>query len=108
VINRGYVVLRKTRKIYMGETVDVQTVSITTGMPQTLYLDEKDRDKIHGRRVILLDDVVSTGSTLEGMRALMAKAGATVAGEAAVFTEGDPQRWKSIIALGHLPVFGPG
>jgi adenine phosphoribosyltransferase len=49
---------------------------------------------------------VSTGSTLEGMRTLMAKAGATVAAEAAVFTEGDPDQWKSIIALGHLPVFG--
>jgi adenine phosphoribosyltransferase len=105
---RGYVVLRKARKIYMGETVESETVSITTGVPQTLYLDEKDRHKISGRRVVLLDDVVSTGSTLEGMRALMSRAGATVAAEAAVFTEGDPDRWKSIIALGHLPVFGPG
>jgi adenine phosphoribosyltransferase len=108
VVGRGYVVLRKVRKIYMGETVDVETVSITTGVPQTLYLDEKDREKVSGRRVVLLDDVVSTGSTLEGMRALMAKAGATIAAEAAVFTEGDPQKWKAIIALGHLPVFGPG
>lgn len=105
VIGRGYVVLRKVRKVYMGETVDVETVSITTGAPQTLYLDEKDRQSIAGRRVVLLDDVVSTGSTLIGMRALMAKAGSTVAAEAAVFTEGDPQKWKSIIALGHLPVF---
>ena len=108
VVGRAYVVLRKVRKIYMGETVHVETVSITTGAPQTLYLDEKDREKISGRRVVLLDDVVSTGSTLEGMRALMAKAGATIAAEAAVFTEGDPQRWKGILALGHLPVFGPG
>lgn len=104
-VGRGYVVLRKTRKIYMGETVDVETVSITTGVPQMLYLDEKDRRTIAGRRVLLLDDVVSTGSTLAGMRALMGKAGAIVAAEAAVFTEGDPQKWKSIIALGHLPVF---
>ena len=107
VIGRGYVVLRKVRKVYMGETVEVETVSITTGVPQTLYLDEKDRDKVSGRRVVLLDDVVSTGSTLVGMRALMAKAGAIVAAEAAVFTEGDPEKWKSIVALGHLPVFGP-
>jgi adenine phosphoribosyltransferase len=108
VMGRGYVVLRKARKVYMGETVEVETVSITTGRPQTLFLDEKDREKIKGRRVVLLDDVVSTGSTLEGMRAMMAKAGATIAAEAAVFTEGDPQRWKSIIALGHLPVFKSG
>lgn len=102
---RGYVVLRKVYKVYMGETVKAETVSITTGAPQTLYLDEKDRRGIAGKRVVLLDDVVSTGSTLQGMRDLMAKAGATVAAEAAVFTEGDPERWKSIVALGHLPVF---
>ncbi len=108
VTGRGYVVLRKAYKVYMGETVQTETVSITTGAPQTLYLDEKDRQQVAGKRVALVDDVVSTGSTLEGMRALMAKAGATVVAEAAVFTEGDPTRWKSIIALGHLPVFGAG
>jgi adenine phosphoribosyltransferase len=103
---RGYVVLRKAYKPYMGQTVQTETVSITTGAPQTLHLDEKDRRLIAGKRVVLVDDVVSTGSTLDGMRALMAKAGATIAAEAAVFTEGDPDQWKSIIALGHLPVFG--
>jgi adenine phosphoribosyltransferase len=55
--------------------------------------------------VLLLDDVVSTGSTLEGMRKVMTLAGAKVAAEAAVFTEGDPSQWKGIIALGHLPLF---
>ena len=108
VTGRDYVVLRKAYKLYMGETVQTKTVSITTGAPQTLYLDEKDRNLIAGKRVVLVDDVVSTGSTLDGMRALMAKGGATVAAEAAVFTEGDPAQWKSIIALGHLPVFGAG
>lgn len=108
VTGLGYVVLRKVSKIYMGETLQVQTVSITTGIPQTLYLDEKDRERIAGKRVVLLDDVVSTGSTLEGMRRMMQAAGATVAAEAAVFTEGDPNRWKDIVALGHLPVFGAG
>lgn len=102
---KGYVVLRKISKIYMGDTLQVETVSITTGRPQTLYLDEKDRERVGGSRVVLLDDVVSTGSTLEGMRQLMNLAGATIAAEAAVFTEGDPQQWKDIIALGHLPVF---
>lgn len=102
---KGYVVLRKILKIYMGEALEVQTLSITTGIPQTLYLDEKDRERIAGSRVVLLDDVISTGSTLEGMRQLMKLAGATIAAEAAVFTEGDPQRWKDIVALGHLPVF---
>jgi adenine phosphoribosyltransferase len=105
VTSKGYVVLRKVSKIYMGDTLQVETVSITTGVPQTLYLDEKDRARVAGSRVVLLDDVVSTGSTLEGMRALMAKAGGAIAAEAAVFTEGDPKRWTSIVALGHLPVF---
>lgn len=102
---KGYVVLRKVFKIYMGETLKTETVSITTGEPQTLYLDEKDRDLVRGRKVVLVDDVVSTGSTLKGMRELMAMAGADIVAEAAVFTEGNPGDWAEIYALGHLPVF---
>jgi adenine/guanine phosphoribosyltransferase-like PRPP-binding protein len=101
-----YIVLRKIFKPYMGEALSAETVSITTGEPQVLYLDEKDRSLIHGRRVVLLDDVISTGSTLMAMRKLTKLAGAVVVAEAAVFTEGDPQAWKDIICLGHLPVFG--
>lgn len=105
VTKKPYVVLRKTYKLYMGEAIEAETVSITTGKPQTLYLDEKDRELVKGKRVVLVDDVVSTGSTLEGMRRVMEAAGATVVGEAAVFTEGDPEKWKHVIALGHLPLF---
>ncbi len=105
VTGKPYVVLRKTQKLYMGEALEAETVSITTGRPQTLLLDEKDRRLVHGKRVVLIDDVVSTGSTLEGMRKLMKLAGATIAAEAAVFTEGDPEAWSSILALGHLPLF---
>jgi adenine phosphoribosyltransferase len=100
-----YVVLRKSYKPYMGDALQSETLSITTGAAQTLYLDEKDRDLIRGKRVVLLDDVISTGSTLQGMRLIMEKAGATVAAEAAIFTEGDRAAWLDIIALGHLPVF---
>lgn len=102
---KGYVVLRKVYKVYMGEVLKAETVSITTGEPQMLYLDEKDRQLVRGKRVTLIDDVVSTGSTLQGMRDLMALAGAEIAAEAAVFTEGDPSDWTEIYALGHLPVF---
>lgn len=105
VMKKGYVVLRKTYKPYMGETVKAETVSITTGTPQTLHLDEKDRRLVAGKRVVLVDDVVSTGSTLKGMRQVMELAGGEVAAEAAIFTEGDREQWKHVIALGHLPLF---
>jgi adenine phosphoribosyltransferase len=100
-----YVVLRKAYKPYMGDALQSETLSITTGAPQTLFLDEKDRGLIRGKRVVLLDDVISTGSTLQGMRLIMEKAGASVVAEAAIFTEGDRAAWSNIIALGHLPVF---
>lgn len=102
---KPYVVLRKVYKPYMGETIQAETLSITTGAPQTLYLDEKDRGLVGGKKVVLLDDVISTGSTLQGMRLVLNKAGAEVVAEAAIFTEGERARWEKIIALGHLPVF---
>ncbi len=102
---KDYVVLRKSYKIYMGETIEAETLSITTGKPQSLHLDEKDRALVSGKQVVLVDDVVSTGSTLNGMRKVMELAGAEVVAEAAIFTEGDPEEWSHILALGHLPLF---
>lgn len=101
---KRWVVLRKSYKPYMGEALSAETVSITTGRPQTLYLDEHDRERIAGRRVVLVDDVVSTGSTIGAMRELMRRAGSEVVAEAAVFTEGDAPGCEGVIALGHLPV----
>ncbi len=100
-----YVVLRKTLKPYMGDALEAETLSITTGQPQMLYLDERDREIVRDSRVILLDDVISTGSTLQGLRLVMNKAGARVVAEAAILTEGDRAGWSNIIALGHLPVW---
>lgn len=100
-----YVVLRKSLKPYMGKALQSETLSITTGERQTLYLDEKDGELVKGKRVALVDDVISTGSTLQGMRLIMDKAGANVVVETAIFTEGDRAKWSDVVALGHLPVF---
>ena len=100
-----YVVLRKSYKPYMGEAISAETLSITTGQPQMLFLDEKDIALIKGQKVVIVDDVISTGSTLQGMRLIIEKAGGLIAATAAVFTEGERAKWKDIIALGHLPIF---
>ena len=102
---KPYVVLRKSYKPYMGDALTAETLSITTGQPQTLILDQKDRELIKGGKVVILDDVISTGSTLQAMRMILDKAGASVVAEAAIFTEGDRAEWMHIISLGHLPLF---
>jgi len=60
---------------------------------------------MEGKQVVILDDVISTGSTLQGMRLLMGKADARIIAEAAIFTEGERAKWSDVISLGHLPVF---
>ncbi len=104
-MKKPYIVLRKTYKPYMGDALTAETLSITTGQPQILVLDEKDRDFMKGKKVLLVDDVISTGSTLQGMKMLMDKAEAEVVGEAAILTEGDRSQWMDIVSLGHLPLF---
>lgn len=104
-MNLPWIVLRKNYKSYMGDALKAETMSITTGKPQTLFLDEKDREILRGKSVILVDDVISTGSTLQSMRLLVEKAGGKVVAQAAIFSEGDRAKWQDIIALGHLPVF---
>lgn len=103
--DKPYIILRKSYKPYMGAALIAETLSITTGEPQTLIMDEKDQADVRGRLVLIVDDVISTGSTLQGMRMIMEKAGATIAGEAAILTEGERARWNNIISLGHLPLF---
>ena len=102
---KPYVVLRKSYKPYMGDAIRADTLSITTGQPQQLILDEKDRAMVSGKKVIIVDDVISTGSTLQGMRMILDKAGAKVVAETAILTEGEKSQWLHIISLGHLPVF---
>lgn len=102
---KPYVVLRKTYKPYMGEALRAETLSITTGQPQLLVLDEKDIGLLKGSKIVVLDDVISTGSTLQGMRMIIERAGGHIVREAAILTEGERSQWENIISLGHLPLF---
>lgn len=105
VTKKPYIVLRKEYKVYMGDAIKAESISITTGKPQTLILDEKDIPMLKGKRAAIVDDVISTGSTLQAMRQVIKKAGGEVVLESAIFTEGDAHDLENIIALGHLPLF---
>jgi len=105
ITGKPYVVARKTEKPYMINPISRQVLSITTGKPQLLVLDGADVPLIRGKKVAIVDDVVSTGSTLSGLRELIESVGGQVVAVLAVFTEGAPR--QDVIALGHLPLFKP-
>ena len=98
-----YVVARKTEKPYMVGTVKKSVVSITSGKPQDRVIDGSDLHKRDGRKVAIVDDVVSTGGTLTGLVQLLTEVGAEVVATLVVFTEGEPR--DDVIALGHLPLY---
>ena len=100
-----YVVVRKIRKPYMLNCLEAEVVTITTGAPQTLFLDGKDLGLVQAKNAILLDDVISTGSTLKALRLLMDRANANIVAEMAIFTEGGEDDWPEVTSLGHLPIF---
>ncbi|AFZ68885.1 PRPP-binding protein, adenine/guanine phosphoribosyltransferase [Deinococcus peraridilitoris DSM 19664] len=101
---KPYIVIRKTQKPYMVEPVMREVVSITTGKPQLLVLDGFDVEKVRGKKVAIVDDVVSSGGTLQSLTAIIEEVGGTVAAVVAVFTEGAER--PEVISLGHLPLFG--
>jgi len=105
ITGKPYVVARKTEKPYMINPISRQVLSITTGKPQLLVLDGMDIPLIRGKKVAIVDDVVSTGSTLAGLRELIESVGGQVVAVLAVFTEGTPR--QDVVALGHLPLFKP-
>ena len=102
---KKYVVARKGVKVYMGEPLKAEVLSITTQKPQTLYLGEDDVENIKGKKVLIVDDVISTGESLSAIIKLCELAGGNLAASCAVLAEGDAAKRDDIIYLEPLPVF---
>ena len=102
---REYVIARKSVKVYMSNCTQVTVNSITTAREQKLYLGEDDVEFLRGKRVLLVDDVVSTGESLSALELLMESCGAEIVGKACVLAEGEAKNRDDIIFLEPLPVF---
>ena len=102
-----YFLARKGPKAYMSGVFEVSVKSITTMTVQKLVIDTADAELINGKRILIIDDVISTGESLRAMEELVTKAGGNIVGKMAVLAEGDAQERDDIIVLGHLPLFRP-
>ena len=102
---RNYVVARKGIKAYMEDPIHVEVKSITTDHVQKLYLSKADCENLKDKRILIVDDVISTGESLKAMEALVKKAGGIVSGKAAILAEGDAGERDDIIFLESFPVF---
>lgn len=100
-----YIVARKAVKVYMRDIVSVSVKSITTANVQTLYLGGDDVDQIRGKRVLIVDDVISTGESLAALEKLVIKAGGNICGKATILAEGDAAERDDLIILEKLPLF---
>jgi adenine phosphoribosyltransferase len=100
-----YFLARKGPKAYMSGILEVDVKSITTSAPQKLMVDTADAELMRGKRILILDDVVSTGNTLAAMEELVSRAGGIVAGKMAVLAEGNAQHRTDVLCLGFLPLF---
>ena len=100
-----YFVARKDMKVYLEDPLSVTVRSITTQHEQKLYLSGSEAKKLQGKRVLLVDDVISTGESMRALEELAKQAGATVAGRMAVLAEGEAQTRDDIVYLEKLPVF---
>ena len=102
-----YFLARKVPKLYMTGVFESTVKSITTEKEQTLYLDTADAELMKGKRILIVDDVISTGESLHALEVLVEKAGGIIAGRMAVLAEGDAQDRGDIIYLEKLPLFHP-
>lgn len=104
-IGKTYFIARKYPKLYMANPISVDVRSITTDKEQTLYLDEKEMEFINGKRILIVDDVISTGESLRALDLLVERSGGSVAGKCAILAEGDAIDRKDIFFLEKLPLF---
>ncbi len=104
---KKYFLARKAPKLYMTGVFESSVRSITTAKEQTLYLDTADAELMKGKRILIVDDVISTGESLAALEALVEKAGGIIAGRMAILAEGDAQDRKDLIYLEKLPLFHP-
>ena len=103
--NKRYVLARKGKKLYMKNVFSVEVRSITTDHKQELFLDGSDAEYMRGKRVVIVDDVISTGESLRALEALVTKAGGTIVGRMAILAEGEAARRDDLTFLEELPLF---
>ncbi len=105
--NQKYFVARKKAKAYMTGVFEVKVQSITTAGEQSLFLDKADAELMNGARILIVDDVISTGASLAAVEQLVNAAGGNIVGKVAVLAEGDAQVRDDILYLEKLPLFKP-
>ena len=105
--NAKYLLARKAPKLYMRDIFSVAVNSITTANEQRLYLDGADAALMKGKKILLVDDVISTGESMSALEALVTKAGGIICGRAAILAEGDAQDRPDLVYLEKLPLFHP-
>ena len=104
---KKYFLARKAPKLYMTGVFESSVKSITTAKEQTLYLDVADAQLMKGKRILIVDDVISTGESLKALEVLVEKAGGIIAGRMAILAEGDAQEREDLVYLEKLPLFNP-
>ena len=102
-----YILARKAPKLYMRDLFSSTVKSITTAKEQTLYLDGADAALMKGKRILVVDDVISTGESLKALEVLVENAGGIICGRMAILAEGDAQERKDLVYLEKLPLFNP-
>ena len=105
--DQKYILARKGPKLYMRDIFSVTVNSITTAKEQKLYLDGADAALMKGKKILVVDDVISTGESLKALEALVEKAGGVICGKMAILAEGDAQEREDLIYLEKLPLFHP-